>query len=197
MNSFVLEIWGEWACFTRPEFKVERMSYEVITPSAARAIFEAVYWRPSMRWQVNEIAALSPISFAHFKRCETTAEAHTSKTEIIADRCRQLRSSVVLRDVKYRINAELVAYDGRQEKHCAMFKRRASKGQCFTQPYLGCREFACDWRLVSDGEALQPPIDESRDLGRMLYDLDFTDIKHPKPMFFKAKLINGVIKMPE
>ncbi len=188
-----LEISGEWACFTRPEFKVERLSYEVITPSAARAIFEAIYWRPQMKWQIKEIAVLSPISFAHFKRCETAAEAHTSKTEIIAERCRQLRSSVVLRDVKYRISAELVAYDGKQEKHNAMFKRRASKGQCFTQPYLGCREFACDWRLVTDGEELQPPIAETKDLGRMLYDMDFTDPKRPEPIFFEAKMINGTI----
>ncbi len=191
--SYQLEISGSLACFTRPEFKVERMSYEVITPSAARAIFEAIYWRPQTRWEIKAIEVLSPISFAHFKRCETAAEAHTSKLEIIAERCRQLRSSVVLRDVKYRIKAELIAYDGKQDKHNAMFRRRASKGQCFTQPYLGCREFACDWRLVTDGEELQEPIDETRDLGRMLLDIDFTDTKHPKPMFYRAQMINGVI----
>ncbi|MFI3294077.1 MAG: type I-C CRISPR-associated protein Cas5c [Rikenellaceae bacterium] len=195
MSHFVLEISGALALFTRPEFKVERMSYEVITPSACRAIFEAIYWRPTMRWVIKEIAVLNPISFAHFKRCETAAEAHTGKTEIIADRCRQLRSSVVLRDAKYRIKAELIAYDGAAEKHCAMFRRRAQKGQCFTQPYLGCREFACDWRLVAEGEELQPPIDETKDLGTMLYDMDFTDQKKAKPIFFNAKMINGVITL--
>ncbi|MFI3317515.1 MAG: type I-C CRISPR-associated protein Cas5c [Rikenellaceae bacterium] len=187
-----LEICGEWACFTRPEFKVERMSYEVITPSACRAIFEAVYWRPQMQWRIKEIAVLSPISFVHFKRCETAAVAHTAKSEIVADRCRQLRSSVVLRDVKYRITAELIAYDGKQDKHNAMFRRRAIKGQCFTQPYLGCREFACDWRLIEDNEELQPPIAETKDLGTMLYDMDF---KNRKPIFFDAKMINGVITL--
>ncbi|MFI3322930.1 MAG: type I-C CRISPR-associated protein Cas5c [Rikenellaceae bacterium] len=189
--SFVLEISGTLACFTRPEFKVERMSYEVITPSAARSVLETIYWRPQMGWVIKEIAVLSPISFTHFKRCETAAMANVYKTEIIADKCRQLRSSVVLRDVKYRVSAELIAYDGKQDKHCAMFRRRAMKGQCFTQPYLGCREFACDWRLIGDGEELQMPINETRDLGRMLYDMDFTNPKEPKPIFFDAKLING------
>ncbi|MFI3293884.1 MAG: type I-C CRISPR-associated protein Cas5c [Rikenellaceae bacterium] len=193
--SYQLEIAGSLACFTRPEFKVERMSYEVITPSACRAIFEAVYWRPQMRWEIKEIAVLNPISFTHFKRCETAAEAHTGKTEIITERCRQLRSSVVLSDVKYRIRAELIAYDGKQEKHCAMFRRRAQKGQCFTQPYLGCREFACDWRLIEDNKELQQPINETRDLGTMLYDMDFTSPKKAVPKFFRAKMINGVITL--
>ncbi len=188
-----LEISGTLALFTRPEFKVERLSYEVITPSACRAIFEAIYWRPTMRWQIREIAVLNPISFAHFKRCETAAMAHTAKVEIIADRTRQIRSSVVLRDVKYRIKAELISFDGKQDKHNAMFRRRAQKGQCFTQPYLGCKEFACNWKFIN-GE-LEPPINETRDLGRMLYDMDFTDPKHPKPIFFDAKMINGVIML--
>ncbi len=111
----------------------------------------------------------------------------------IAEKCRQLRSSVVLRDVRYRVTAELIAFDGDEEKHAAIFTRRASKGQCFTQPYLGCREFACEWRLVLDDEELQPPITETKDLGRMLYDMDFTDVDHPKPKFFRAKMINGVL----
>ncbi|MFI3302834.1 MAG: type I-C CRISPR-associated protein Cas5c [Rikenellaceae bacterium] len=211
MNHFVLEVSGALALFTRPEFKVERLSYEVITPSAARAIFEAIYWRPQMRWQIKEIAVLNPISFTHFKRCETAAEAHIAKTEIFADRTRQIRSSVVLRDVKYRITAEIKLNgewlmmngelrDKELARHCAAFRRRAMKGQCFTQPYLGCREFACDWRLLSDewlmrSEELEPPISETRDLGRMLYDMDFTDPKHPKPIFFDAKMIDGVLRM--
>ncbi len=190
MSSFVLEISGAFALFTRPEFKVERMSYEVITPSACRAIFEAIYWRPTMQWNVRSIEVLNPISFTHFKRCETAAVAHPAKTEILANNTRQLRSSVVLRDVKYRISAELIAYDGKQERHNAMFRRRAMKGQCFTQPYLGCREFACDWRLVND--ELEPPIALTKDLGRMLYDIDF---ENRKPIFFDAKMINGVITL--
>ncbi len=203
---FQIEVSGAFALFTRPEFKVERMSYEVITPSAARAIFESIYWRPTMRWQIREIAILNPISFTHFKRCETAATAHIHKTEIVADRCRQLRSSVVLRDVKYRINAELMINDNllivneqarkrELDKHNAMFMRRAMKGQCFNQPYLGCREFSCDWRLITNDEELQQPIATTKDLGRMLYDMDFTDLKHPQPIFFDAKLINGVLIM--
>ncbi len=189
-NIYTIEVSGALALFTRPEFKVERFSYEVITPSAARSIFEAIYWRPQIRWKIKEIAVLNPISFAHFKRCETAAVAHPAKSEILADRTRQLRSSVVLRDVKYRITAELIAYDGVDEKHYAMFRRRATKGQCFTQPYLGCREFACEWKLVDD--ELEPPIALTKDLGRMLYDIDF---ESNKPIFFDAKMINGVITL--
>ncbi len=195
MSCFILEISGALALFTRPEFKVERMSYEVITPSACRAIFEAIYWRPEIQWTIKKVEVLNPISFTHFKRCETAAMAHPAKTEILADRIRQIRSSVVLRDVKYRIKAELTAYDGKQDKHNAMFRRRAVKGQCFTQPYLGCREFSCDWKLIEDNYELQCPIDETRYLGRMLYDMDFTDTKHPKPIFFEAEMINGVITL--
>ncbi len=188
-----LEISGKLALFTRPEFKVERLSYEVITPSAARAIFEAIYWRPGVRWEIEEIAVLSPISFTHFKRCETATVAHVRKREIVASQCRQLRSSVMLRDVKYRIRAKLIAYDGNEEKHNAMFTRRASKGQCFTQPYLGCREFACTWRLIADNEELQAPIPLTKNLGKMLYDIDFSDPKKPKPLFFEAEINNGII----
>ncbi|MFI3285524.1 MAG: type I-C CRISPR-associated protein Cas5c [Rikenellaceae bacterium] len=194
-STFLLEVSGAFACFTRPEFKVERLSYEMITSSAARAIFEAIYWQPQIRWKIQEIAILNPISFAHIKRCETAVVAHSGKVEVYAERCRQLRSSVILRDVKYRIVAELIAYDGKQAKHDAMFRRRAIKGQCFTQPYLGCREFAAHWRLIDQGEELQQPIDLTRDLGRMLYDIDFSDLNHPKPIFFNAKLIKGVLNI--
>ncbi|MFI3282547.1 MAG: type I-C CRISPR-associated protein Cas5c [Rikenellaceae bacterium] len=200
---FTIEVSGKNALFTRPEFKVERMSYEVITPSAARAIFEAIYWKPAVKWTIKEISVINPISFAHFKRCETAAVAHTGKTEIIAEKCRQLRSSVVLRDVKYIINAELKlseewlleseeSIEKELAKHCAMFRRRAQRGQCFTQPYLGCREFSADWRYVTEAEK-QQPINVTKDLGRMLYDMDFTDPKYPKPIFFNAQLTNGVI----
>lgn len=196
-----LEVTGKYALFTRPEFKVERLSYEVMTPSAARAIFEAVYWQPGVRWQIRTIEVLSPIQFALFRRCETAAMAHPAKTAILADRTRQLRSALVLRDVKYRVTAEM-EFNGEllmvndQLKHNAIFRRRAQKGQCFTQPYLGCREFAADWRLINgewlmvNGE-LEPPIDETRNLGRMLLDIDHSDPKHPTPIYFEAKLIKG------
>lgn len=195
MNIYQLEISGVLACFTRPEFKVERMSYEVITPSACRAIFEAIYWKPQMMWKIKVIEVLNPIAFTHIKRCETAATANVYKTEIIAADHRQLRSSLILRDVQYRVTAELVSLDGNDEKHNAMFTRRATKGQCFTQPYLGCREFAADWRLIAEGEELQPPIDETRDLGMMLYDLDFTNEKSPEPHFFRAMMTSGVITL--
>ncbi len=201
---FTLEISGKLALFTRPEFKVERMSYEVITPSAARAIFEAIYWKPQMVWRIKEIVVLNPILFTHVKRCETAAVANIYKPEILADRCRQLRSSVMLRDVKYRVIAELKISDEwlatnyglrdrEMAKHCAVFTRRATRGQCFTQPYLGCREFAAAWRLVDDREVLEPPIGESRDLGFMLRDMDFSDPKRPRPIFFRAEMNSGTI----
>ncbi len=193
MDRFILEVDAPFACFTRPEFKVERMSYEVITPSAARAIFEAIYWRPQMQWRIVAIEVLNPIAFINVQRCEVAAMANVHRSEIFVEKYRQLRNSVLLRDVKYRITAQLIAFDGALPRHSAIFKRRCSKGQCFTTPYLGCREFSANWRAVDAESQLQPPINESRDLGVMLYDIDFSDPKEPTPQFFRAEMVNGRI----
>lgn len=202
-RQYTLEVSGRMACFTRPEMKVERVSYEVITPSAMRAIFEAIYWKPQIRWQAQRIDVLKPIAFTHVRRCEVASMASTKKDHIITDNYRQLRSSLVLRDVAYRLTAEMevlpgwtnVETDNTPEKHFAIFERRASRGQCFTQPYLGCREFSADWRLVGNDEPCTP-IEESRDLGMMLYDLDFCETDNPRPKFFRAVMNNGTINIP-
>ena len=205
--------------------KVERVSYDVITPSAARAIFDAILWKPAIRWQVTRIEVLRPIKWASVRRNEGSSKASTGKAAIFADdpRERQQRAGLLLQDVKYRLHAQFEfippekrgkvanpvpeflidpedAADLRKDetpaKYAAMFERRAKKGQCFNQPYLGCREFSCAFRLVEPGESSEPPIDESRDLGWMLYDMDFTDRARPMPMFFHAEMKNGVVEVP-
>ena len=202
-NIYTLEVNGKLACFTRPEMKVERVSYEVITPSAARAIFEAIYWKPQIRWRVLQIDVLNPISFTHIRRCEVASMASTKKDHIIAENHRQLRSSLVLRDVAYRLTAQMevlpnfsnIEVMNTSEKHAAIFERRASRGQCFTQPYLGCREFSANWRLVDECETFAP-IAQSKDLGMMLYDMDFSNPENPQPKFFRAVMNNGTINLP-
>ncbi|WP_407401434.1 type I-C CRISPR-associated protein Cas5c [Sodaliphilus sp.] len=207
-KEFCLEVWGDMACFTRPELKVERVSYDVITPSAARAIFEAIFWKPAFRWQVTKIEVLSPIKWTSIRRNEVGALA--SKSPIYIEDKRQQKNSLLLKDVHYRLWAKLVFIpqrDRKEEKRTSndenpmkyyeMFERRASKGQCFNQPYLGCREFSASFRLVNAGEALTPAIPEDRDLGIMLYDMDFTNPKDIQAMFYRARMEQGVIVVPD
>lgn len=222
-KEFCIEVWGNYACFTRPELKVERVSYDVITPSAARNIFQAIFWKPAINWIVKRIEVLSPIKWVSVKRNEVAALASMKNDGIfIEDKGnRQQKSGMFLKDVRYRIYAELdfipvgkrplrerksklldsdeereFRKDENPAKYNAIFERRASKGQCFTTPYLGCREFSANFKLVAPGEELQPPIAETRDLGIMLFDMDFTNMKNPMPMFFRAKLENGVLNVP-
>ena len=213
-KEYCLEIWGDYACFTRPELKVERVSYDVITPSAARAIFEAIFWKPAIRWQVTRIEVLNPIRWMNIKRNEVGWAMSPRSDGFFIEDYRQQRSSLVLRDVRYRIFARqefiptkhrraeeqrLWAKDENPGKYNAMFERRASKGQCFTQPYLGNREFSCSFRLIEPavhGEG----IDETLDLGLMLYDMNFKDQygeEPADPMFYHAKMEHGVIIVPE
>lgn len=212
-KEFCLEVWGPMACFTRPELKVERVSYDVITPSAARAIFEAIFWKPAIHWQVTKIELLNPIKWTSVRRNEVGAVA--SKNPIFIEDKRQQKNSLLLKDVKYRIWAKLEFiprrkrtkqsdlfdeehHDENPAKYNAMFERRASKGQCFNQPYLGTRECVASFRLVNpETDELVAPINESRDFGIMLYDMDFEkDLKNPPAMFYRAKMENGVIIVP-
>lgn len=210
--GFCLEVSGEFACFTRPEMKVERVSYDVITPSAARSIFEAILWKPAIQWQVTQIDVLNPIKWMNLRRneVESIVSARTAQTAmkegvgnlgIYVDEQRQQRASLLLKDVRYRIYAQFSMTDqaGPQDsaaKFADMFRRRAEKGQCFNQPYLGCREFSCDFELVSDKSNAVEPIEETRDLGFMLYDLDYTDSASPSPLFFRAQMKNGCVMVP-
>ncbi|MDE7465172.1 MAG: type I-C CRISPR-associated protein Cas5c [Muribaculaceae bacterium] len=211
-KQYCLEVWGEYACFTRPEFKVERVSYDVITPSAARAIFEAIFWKPAIRWQIDKIEVLAPIHRFSIRRNEVGALA--GKTPIFIEDNRQQRNAVVLKDVRYRIWATMIFIPIRDRKpeyrptvdristenpgkYQAMFERRAEKGQCFNQPYLGCREFSCGFELIDPLDSMKSPIEETRDLQYMLYDMDFKDnVKSPDPIFFHAQMENGVIYIP-
>ena len=213
-KEYCLEVWGDWACFTRPELKVERVSYDVITPSAARAIFEAILFkRYAMRWQVTKIEVLRPIKWATIRRNEVGAVA--SKSPIIIEDKRQQKNTLLLLDVRYRIYAKLVfipvkdrpkeafakhqpSADENPMKYYQMFERRASQGQCFTQPYLGCREFSANWKDIESTDNLDYPLAEDRDFGIMLYDMDFEENpQKPNAMFYRAQMKKGVIVVPD
>ncbi len=218
-REYCLEVWGDYACFTRPELKVERVSYDVITPSAARAIFEAILFKKhAMRWQVTKIEVLNPIRWASVRRNEVGATANTKSTGIYIEDKRQQKNTLLLKDVRYRIWAKLVfipvserpkeafsrhkpGADENPMKYYQMFERRASQGQCFTQPYLGTREFSASFRLVNpDNDELCPALsaeqDGNRDLGIMLYDMDFSNPKDTQAMFYRAEMKKGVIIVP-
>lgn len=213
-KEFCLEVWGDLACFTRPELKVERVSYDVITPSAARAVFEAVFWKPAIRWQVTKIEVLNPIRWTSIRRNEVGSLA--VKAPIYIEEKRQQRNTLMLRDVRYRLWAKLVfipvkdrlqtktdkhepGTDENPQKYYSMFERRARAGQCFTQPYLGTRECAASFSFVDidNDEKSTPAIDEDKDLGIMLYDMDFSNPKNIEAMFYKAVMNKGVIMVPD
>lgn len=210
-----LHIWGEFACFTRPEMKVERVSYDVITPSAARGILEAIHWKPAIAWQVDKIHVLRPIRFESLRRNELGSKisARNASTAMnnksteglytLIEEDRQQRATTLLRAVAYVIEAhfELTAKAGADDnvgKHLDQFNRRARKGQCFHQPCMGTREFPAHFALIEPDAA--PPMTEltleqqNRDLGWMLHDIDFAN--HNTPHFFKANMQGGVIEVP-
>jgi CRISPR-associated protein Cas5d len=209
-----LKVWGDNACFTRPEMKVERVSYDVMTPSAARGILEAIHWKPAIRWVIDAIHVLEPIRFQSIRRNEVGHKISSSavKTamkreslenlhlEIDDGKTRQQRASTVLAKVAYVIEAHFEmtekAGDGDNEgKHLDCFNRRAAKGQCFHQPCLGTREFAANFELLPADATLPKAIDETRDLGFMLWDIDHQAKTRPS-FFFRAQLVNGIIKVP-
>ncbi|MDX9911486.1 MAG: type I-C CRISPR-associated protein Cas5c [Phycisphaerales bacterium] len=190
-----LRVWGPLACFTRPEMKAERVSYDVITPSAARGIVEAIYWKPQIRWVIDRIHVMSPVRFLSIRRNElgskipertalTAMRAGSGALGIVVEDDRQQRASIMLRDVNYIIEAhfELRTPEDTdnprpEAKHLDQFNRRARAGQCFQRPYLGCRELVADFELV---ESPVPPSplagtpEGDRDLGYMLHDIEFT-----------------------
>lgn len=210
-NHFCLHVQGDFACFTRPEMKVERVSYDVITPSAARAIFEAILWKPAIRWQVEKIEVLKPIQWFSIRRNEVASvvpvgsvksamKSGAGQLALYADGDRQQRAGLILRDVAYRIHAsfamtEKAGPDDNPTKFAEMFTRRARAGQAFNQPYLGCREFSAAFRLVEEANDTLPPIPETKELGWMLYDMEYS-AERPTPRFFNAKLVNGVLIVP-
>jgi CRISPR-associated protein Cas5d len=199
-RTFRLKVWGENACFTRPEMKVERVSYDVMTPSAARGILEAILWKPAIRWQVTRIDVLNPIHWASVRRNEVGAVMSARTNGLFVEDQRQQRAGLLLRDVAYVIHAffEITTKAGAEDsvrKFEEMFVRRSEKGQCFHRPYLGCREFAAHFELWPPLAAEPKAIDESRDLGFMFYDMDHSG-SEPMPMWFRAQLVNGSVWVP-
>ena len=178
---FRLHVWGEFALFTRPEMKVERVSYEIMTPAAARGILEAILWRPEMRWIVERIDRLAPVEYAQFRRNEVSVKASPDRAAIIVDDVRQQRAALVLRNPAYLIHARLALTDkaGSEnpiQKYAAMFERRATSGQCFQQPCLGTREFAASFSLLADDEPDLPADTDRQSRRRAGYSMTSTGV---------------------
>lgn len=233
--GITLKVSGDYALFSRPEMKVERVSYDVMTPSAARGVLEAIYWKPQIRWIVDEIHVLNPIRFTNIRRNEISSKISVKgatgvnaamqdssmhlSIDVSDPRQRQQRASLLLKDVAYLIKAHVHLFDTRLEKdgpeapaniaagkHLEMFKRRASKGQAFHQPYFGCREFPVRFELIENEADLPTPHESllgEKDLGFMLHDLEFDQdratkkVKSTTPHFFRASMTDGVIKVPQ
>lgn len=212
-NAVCLRAWGDYACFTRPEMKVERVSYDVMTPSAARGVLEAVLWKPQIVWRVTRIDVLKRIRWASVRRNEvenvipigtvkTVMKRGVGTLGLYADdpKERVQRAALLLREVDYLIHArfdltEQADLGDTLAKYAAMFRRRAEKGQCFNQPYLGCREFSAAFAWVDPEGPWPKPIADSRDLGWMLYDLEYRG-PEPTSCFFRAQLDNGIVRVP-
>lgn len=211
-----LHVWGDYACFTRPEMKVERVSYDVMTPSAARGILEAIHWKPAIRWVVDRIHVLAPVRFESIRRNEVASKVSarnagsamrqgtTAGLYLLADegKERQQRAATVLRNVSYVIEAHFelthkATGEDSEGKHLDIFNRRARKGQCFHHPYLGTREFPAQFALL-EGEQLPHASltgpERDKDLGWMLHDIDFNGDNTPR--FFRAVMQDGVIRVP-
>lgn len=201
-----VKIWGELACFTRPEMKVERVSYPVMTPSAARGALEAILWKPEIRWEVREIHVLKPIRHLSVLRNEVNSRAVTSTTlawpetggAFYAEEDRAQRHTLALRDVAYVIRADLALMHEQPQgliKYREMFTRRVRQGQCFHRPYLGCREFAASFGPPDGTEQV---IEEDDDLGFMLFDLEYEPDGSGRgtPKFFHARLERGILRVP-
>lgn len=210
MKGVRLYVEGPYALFTRPEGKAERISYDVPTPSACRGILEAIHWKPAIQWTIDRIHVLKPITFDSIRRNEVSEKGPGARTiraaaksgaplSLFVEKARQQRASLVLKDVAYVIEAhfELTPKAGTEDnegKHSDIFRRRARNGECFQQPCLGCREFPAYFSLVEEGEELPRSAlaeDAPRDLGLMLYDIDFAH--DMQPMFYRPQLAGGII----
>lgn len=209
-----VEVWGDYACFTRPEMKTERVSYDVMTPSAARGLLESIYWHPGLRWVIECIHVCSPIRFTNIRRNEVkdviSARAVKSVMEkgkgidelyLATTESIQQRAAMVLKDVHYVIDAHFDMTDkaapgDNPGKFQDIIKRRLERGQCYSMPYFGTREFAAHFARCTE----LPPCPEGllgeRDLGWMLWDMDYTDPQDIKPKFFRAKLVDGAMDVP-
>ncbi|MCS7060541.1 MAG: type I-C CRISPR-associated protein Cas5c [Anaerolineae bacterium] len=212
--GIIVRVQGPYALFTRPEMKVERVSYDVITPSAARGIIEAIYWKPAIRWVIDKIHVLRDIQFTNIRRNEVSDKVSVDNAQqvmkgankplyIAATEARQQRAAMVLKDVDYVIEAHFEKVDHEwgerdtEEGHYNIILRRLRNGQHFHAPSLGTREFGATVTLIEDRRAIpKSPLSGRRDLGYILYDLDFSDPDNVQPMFFRAIMEDGVIVVP-
>lgn len=200
-------VWGDFACFTRPELHVERVTYPVMTPTAARGVLEAIFWKPEFRWSIREIAVLNPIEYTGIMRNEVNSRASERSARawekagiggFVASEDRAQRNTLALKDVRYVIRADIdlrTGVDAPEAKYRDQFRRRVERGQCFAQPYLGCREFSA---FFAEPTAEDTPLDLSMTLGRMLLDLDYANGRSgdARPRFFNATLDRGVMRIP-
>lgn len=208
--SVKMEVWGDYACFSRIELKIERVSYDVPTPSAARGIIESIYYHPGLKWHIDKIYVMNPIRFTSIRRNEVKSKISANKIMKEAngkgasyiDRKKDIeqRATVMLRNVHYVIEAHFEMTDRANAsdnpgKFQDIITRRLRRGQAYSQPYLGTRECTAHFGLWEGGEI--PTISETRDLGFMLYDMDFSDPNDIQPMFFRAKLENGVLDLTD
>lgn len=207
-----LEIWGDYALFTRPEMKVERVSYDVITPSSARGIIEAIYFKPAIKWYIDKIHVYNPVEFTNIRRNEVSSKISASTIESImrgtnkpvfinTNADRQQRASMVLKNVRYIIEAHFELTDkagetDTEEKHYNIILRRMRKGQCYHNPYFGCREFPVRFKFI-EGKIPESELKGENDFGYMLYDMDYMDNGEIKPMFYRAVMNDGVIDLSD
>ncbi len=204
-----VKLWGDFACFTRPEMKVERVSYPVMTPSAARGALEAIFWKPQVRWHIQQIAVLKPIQFTSILRNEINNrqsdraargwQSSGGGYDAADPGNRAQRHTLALRDVAYVVRAQVELKPGVDEdiaKYRDQFRRRVRDGRCFATPFLGCREFSAGFGELDGAEV---PIERSEDLGLMLLDIDFAPDRsgHGQPRFFRARLVDGVLQVPD
>lgn len=192
-----VKVSGEFACFTRPDLKVERMTYPCMTPSAARGILDSILWKPEFRWWIHRILVLKPITFFSIRRNEIKSKQ--SKNPIIIEDKRAQRNSIVLKDVEYIIEASIYQneFDAKNppKKYAEMFKRRVKKGQCWRRPYLGTREFAAEFTEPTGNEQ---PIRETIPIGSMLFDIFYNEKGRPSPLFFyDVAIVNGILECPK
>lgn len=208
-----LEVWGDYACFTRPEMKTERVSYDIMTPSAARGLLESIYWHPGMRWVIDRIHVCAPIRFTNLRRNEVKSTISARSARTVMERGKgelylatsqdiQQRAAMLLRNVRYIIDAHFDITDQAADSDNAgkfqdIVKRRIKRGQFYSQPYFGCREFPAQFKACEALPSCPEELKGVRDLGYMLWDLDYSDPKNITPLFFRAALQDGVLEIPD
>ena len=207
-----LEVWGDYALFTRPEMKTERVSYDILTPSAARGILEAIYWHPGLVYRIDRIYVRSPIQFMNIRRNEVKSVVNSRAAKIAMEKGQgelwiatsediQQRAAMILKNVHYVIEAHFDMTDKAAEgdnpgKFQDILKRRISKGQFFHQPYFGCREFPVYFSLCENIPSCPDELKGKKDLGYMLYDMDYSNKEQIRPLFFRATMQDGIVEIP-